>query len=79
MLNLGIFSTPYAKAFIAYLSFILLLLYYTYKIKQNGEGGIRTLAPVNPTYTLSRGTSSANLSTSPNYNYSYCVPSGQDI
>ena len=31
----------------------------------DGEGEIRTLAPVIPTYTLSRGASSANLSTSP--------------
>ena len=30
-----------------------------------GEGGIRTLAPVFPTYTLSRGAPSANLGTSP--------------
>ena len=48
-----------------------------YKEKQNGEGGIRTLAPVNPTYTLSRGTSSANLSTSPNIKYLF-LPVHQD-
>ncbi len=39
----------------------------------SGERGIRTLAPVNPTYTLSRGASSANLSISPNNAYQQCI------
>ena len=58
--------------------FFLFLFYFL--VKQSGEGGIRTLAPVNPTYTLSRGTSSANLSTSPNKTiFIYVLSLGQDI
>ena len=62
-----------------HMSSVFLFLFY-FLVKQSGEGGIRTLAPVNPTYTLSRGTSSANLSTSPNKTiFIYVLSLGQDI
>ena len=38
-------------------------------LRRGGEGEIRTLAPVIPTYSLSRGAPSAYLGTSPNRNY----------
>ena len=42
-------------------------VFYFSKFKtSNGEGGIRTLAPLLTTYSLSRGAPSASLGTSPN-------------